>query len=76
MAKWTPQNIRKLRKDLGLTQLEFGKSLGVTGVYIGYLEKGDKKKPSTTLQLLLDTVKNGMTRPAHPEHEQRRGKKK
>ncbi len=52
---WTPERIKDFRLRLGLTQKAFGKLLGVTDRYIFFLEKG-VKKPSKTLQLLLDCL--------------------
>jgi DNA-binding XRE family transcriptional regulator len=40
-----------------LTQDEFGKRLGVTRVYVNLLEKGGEKKPSATLELLLNYIR-------------------
>ncbi len=57
MPKWTPDKIRKLRLALNLTQAQFSKRLGVTRVYVNMLEKGGEKKPSATLELLLDYIR-------------------
>lgn len=57
MPKWTPDKIRKLRLDLDLTQAQFSKRLGVTRVYVNMLERGGEKKPSATLELLLDYIR-------------------
>ncbi len=57
MPKWTPDKIKKLRLDMKLTQNEFGKRLGVSRVYVNLLEKGGEKKPSATLELLLDYIR-------------------
>ncbi len=57
VTKWTPKKIRKLRQDLDMTQAEFGKRLGVSRVYLAYLEQeGGKYKPSATMSLLLDCI--------------------
>jgi DNA-binding transcriptional regulator YiaG len=55
MNEWTPKDIRTLRIRLKLSQERFGELLGVTRVYVNYLEKG-VKTPSTTLKLLLNYV--------------------
>jgi DNA-binding transcriptional regulator YiaG len=55
MKTWTPKNIEKLRRDMTITQADFGQRLGVTGNYIYLLEKG-VKTPSNTVKLLLDCV--------------------
>jgi transcriptional regulator with XRE-family HTH domain len=57
VPKWTPNKIKKLRTDLNLTQAEFGKRLGVSRVYVNLLEKGGEKRPSATLELLLDYIR-------------------
>jgi transcriptional regulator with XRE-family HTH domain len=55
MHEWTGEEITALRKRLELTQLQFSKAIGVTNVYVNYLEKG-KRKPSKMLCLLLDIL--------------------
>ena len=55
MRHWSGQDIRKLRKSHQLSQKEFGRLLGVSLNYIYLLEKG-VRKPSKTLELLLDCV--------------------
>jgi len=50
-----PDRIKNLRFEMGLSQEAFGKRLGVTRNFIYYLERGERK-PSKTLQLLLDCV--------------------
>lgn len=67
MSKWTPERIRKFRETLGLYQKELAKILGVTEIYINYLEKG-KRKPSKTLEQLLDCLER--------EHQGLRSKSK
>jgi DNA-binding XRE family transcriptional regulator len=57
MPRWTPNKIRKLRMDMKLTQAEFGKRVGVSRVYVNLLEKGGEKRPSATLELLLDYIR-------------------
>ncbi|MFZ5944867.1 MAG: helix-turn-helix domain-containing protein [Bacillota bacterium] len=42
------QNIRTLRLKSNITQVELAKLVGVSGSYIGYLERG-KKNPSLDL---------------------------
>jgi transcriptional regulator with XRE-family HTH domain len=34
--------LRRLRKASGLTQAQFGEAIGVTGQYLGLLERGDR----------------------------------
>ena len=41
--------IKKLRKDLGLTQVEFGGKINLDAAYISKIERGIK--PITTIQL-------------------------
>ena len=55
MKNWTPEEIRIFRKQLGLTQTDFADTLGVTQVYISYME-GGIKNPGKTLKRLLDCI--------------------
>ncbi len=55
MKDWSPQQIKKLRDRLWLSQDEFGERIGVTRNYVYYLEKG-VRQPSKTLKLLLDYI--------------------
>jgi len=55
MERWTPEEIKALRKLLGITQEAFGKLVGVTPVYVNYLEKG-VRTPSKTLCILLGFI--------------------
>lgn len=55
MKNWTPQEIRTFRKQLGMTQHNFAETLGVTQVYISYME-GGMKKPGKILKRLLDCM--------------------
>lgn len=43
------QQIKKLRKARGLTQVELAERAGVTQVYISSLENGTRKNPSLDL---------------------------
>ena len=47
--------IRKIRKDLGLTQQEFGDLIGVSGRYIRRLEAGHRE-PSKLLNKCLELL--------------------
>lgn len=53
--KWTPKKIKALRVKKGMTQESFAKVIGVTIVYLSYLENG-KRNAGRTLQLLLDVI--------------------
>ncbi len=53
--KWTPEKIRILRKELGLSQQAFGVLIGVSRVYVGYMEGGERR-PGKTMQILLDFI--------------------
>lgn len=53
--KWTPENIRALRKELRLSQQAFGVLIGVSRVYVGYMEGGERR-PGKTMQILLDFI--------------------
>lgn len=57
--KWNPEEVRRFRAAYNLTQKEMGVMLGVCEKYIYHLEKGSRK-PSKTLQLLLDYVSKEM----------------
>lgn len=53
--KWTPEEIKELRKRLGLYQKDYALMIGVTERYVIYLEKG-VKQPSKTLKILLTMI--------------------
>lgn len=55
MKAWEPDEIKDLRKRLKLSQVDFGKQIGVSGNYVYLLEKG-VKKPGKTLKLLLGRI--------------------
>jgi DNA-binding transcriptional regulator YiaG len=55
MKNWTPEEIKELRKRLGLYQKDFAQRIGVTERYVIYLEKG-VKQPSKTLKILLSMI--------------------
>jgi DNA-binding transcriptional regulator YiaG len=61
MKAWSPEDIKILRSRLGLSQVLFGKRVGVSGTYVYLLEKG-VKTPSETLKLLLDCVEEKANR--------------
>ena len=61
MKTWTPEEIRIFRKAQKMNQSDFGRMIGVTQVYMSYLEKG-VRHPSTTLRLLLDCLEREYTR--------------
>jgi len=61
MCSWTPDDIKNLREKFKTSRPKFGYLLGVSGNYIYLLEKG-VKKPSRTLQLLLDYVAKDLER--------------
>ena len=61
MKDWLPDNVKTLRRALGLSQGAFGGQIGVSGNYIYLLEKG-VKTPSETLKLLLDCVEEKANR--------------
>jgi DNA-binding transcriptional regulator YiaG len=68
MDDWTPDKIKALRTALRLTQKKFSERIGVTDIYVNYLEKG-VRTPSKTLKLLLNCVEKGLT-----EMESEKGK--
>jgi len=55
MREWTPEEIKRLKQKLKLSQKAFSNLLGVTRQYIYYLERGERL-PNKTLKLLLDCV--------------------
>lgn len=55
MKDWNQAQLRKFRKELGMTQKEFAEVLGVSRTYIGYLEIG-KRLPNRILKRLLDCL--------------------
>jgi predicted transcriptional regulator len=55
MRQWTPDEIKDFRKKLGLTQTAFASVLGVTQVYVSYME-GGVKRPGRTMCLFLDCL--------------------
>jgi len=55
MKAWTPEEIRTFRNLLGLTQVKFADMLGVTRVYVVFLERGDRQ-PGKTMKRLLDCL--------------------
>jgi len=59
--QWGPAEIREFRKQLGLYQKDFGDLIGVTRVYVIYLEKG-VRRPSKTMKKLLDIMEQKKTR--------------
>jgi len=52
MDTWTPERIKELRTGMKLTQESFAQIVGVTRVYVNYLEKG-VRTPNKTLCILL-----------------------
>jgi DNA-binding transcriptional regulator YiaG len=55
MKQWAPEEIKLFRKQLGLYQKDFAEMIGVTRVYVIYLEKG-VRRPSKTMKKLLDIM--------------------
>ena len=55
MKQWTPKQIRNFRKRLGLYQKDFAELIGVTRLYVIYLEKG-VRNPGKTLKILLSIL--------------------
>jgi len=49
MKEWKKEEIRELRKALGLSQEKFAKLLGVSRVYVMMFETG-KREPSSVLK--------------------------
>jgi DNA-binding XRE family transcriptional regulator len=57
MDKWTSDKIKELRLSLQLTQKKFANLIGVTDIYVVYLEKG-VRTPGKTLCILFDCIKS------------------
>jgi DNA-binding transcriptional regulator YiaG len=55
MNAWLPDDIKTLRKALGLSQAAFAERIGVSRNYVYLLEK-EVKRPSKTLRILLDMI--------------------
>lgn len=51
-----PQKLLSLRKSLRITQVEMGKRLGISSNYISVLERGEEKKPSPSLEAMVDLM--------------------
>lgn len=47
-----PNRLRELRLARGLSQVDLGKKVGISGVQIGYLEKGDRELRLPIMRLL------------------------
>lgn len=50
------RNIRRYRKKKELTQGELSRCLGITGVYLGYLERGQRNPSLLTLAKIAATL--------------------
>lgn len=75
MDRWTPGEIKAFRDSLRLTQKAFGDLIGVTRIYVNYLEQG-VRKPSKTLCILLDCMKrNENKKESDKSGKRRQGKK-
>lgn len=55
MSDWTPEDIKALRKRFGLTQTDLAEMLGVSSLYVSFLER-NAKTPSKTIKLLLHYI--------------------
>lgn len=45
------RNLKRIRRERGLTQAELARKVGITQVYVAYLEGGRKSKASRTPSL-------------------------
>lgn len=50
------RNIRQYRKKRGLTLGEMSRGLGITGAYLGYLERGQRNPSLLTLGKIADML--------------------
>ena len=60
MKEWTPEEIRRFRQQLKMTQKSFGVMVGTSGNYIWMLERGDRQV-GKTLQILLSMMERQET---------------
>ncbi len=51
MAMKLGANLRRLRLERGMTQRVLAEKVGITSVYLAYLEGGEKGRPSRTPSL-------------------------
>ncbi|EPY6469221.1 helix-turn-helix transcriptional regulator [Clostridium sporogenes] len=51
-------NIKQLRIKQNLTRKEFAKKIGISEVYIGYLETGRRKNPSARIVKKMSEILN------------------
>ena len=70
MKEWTAEDLKEMREAFNVTQKTLADLLGVSRVYVGLLERKEKK-PSKTLKLLLDYVERDL---ATTENENEKGK--
>jgi DNA-binding transcriptional regulator YiaG len=55
MRDWNADEIKGFRQALGLSQIAFGKAIGVTRMHVYYLERGERKA-SQTMRILLEMM--------------------
>ena len=55
MADWTPEMVKRLREDYGLTRKKLGELTGVTITTI-YLWEMGQRNPSRTAEILLSRI--------------------
>jgi DNA-binding transcriptional regulator YiaG len=72
MKDWTSEDIKSLRDRFNVTQKGLADLLGVTRVYVGLLERKEKK-PSKTLKLLLSCVEKDLTKKQTEDEDGERG---
>ena len=59
MKSWTPKQVKKFRKDLGLTQTKFGEMVGVVKITVFQWERGERT-PSKTAKILLSRIEDDL----------------
>lgn len=52
-SKWTPQRIKELRQDMGMSRIKFAIECGISRDYARKLEEGERR-PSEILCRLLN----------------------
>lgn len=51
------ERFKAVRKESGLTQVEFGRLIGVTGATISYIESGSSKPSAAALKIICSTYR-------------------
>jgi len=60
MSEWNPKDIEEIKKKYNLTQKALADLLGVSRIYVYYLEKGERT-PGKTLRVLIELLKRDLS---------------